>query len=759
MGINVGIDLGTTYSAVAQFTSGKGVSVLKNDIGEKYTPSVVCIEDGRITVGQEAKDEHAAGNTNTAAFYKSMMGEENYSIYLDGGEYTPEDLSAIFLRELKEKIEGENGVTVDGAVITVPAYFNEAQRNATMNAGKRAGLNVLEIINEPTAAIIAYGLTGGARKNVLVYDLGGGTFDVTIAQINGTSVNILSTNGNHQLGGKNWDHEIVKELIDRFREEYGIDINEYPEDFKKLQVTAEDVKKRLTRTPVTTANVSCEGYVGRYEITRELFDLRTSDLLNTTAILIGQCFDEIGGGFGWNSLDEVVLVGGSTRMPQVREYVMREYGRPPVTKNIDVDTIVAAGAAIKAQLCVEKKITHNGLIMLEDDIKDITSHSLGILVYNNDKEAFENSILIPKNSDYNKYFSKDYYVSKGNVKIYVLQGESENPSDNSLLCRYEIDCNGVSGQTKVAVGLCYNNSGVVEVRAQTEDGTVMSVSRVDDVGTLDAIMDELRKEIDTSRSPYSKWAGISNIPTTERDRFGNPEGAQYDLALDGSFKGYKILILNLCEVASMRKAIEAMQKKGFEVELIEGPVPSAHILKKKLEDKCQLWFISQMDLRFDENHYRVMQEFFDEGHGLYVWGDNDPLNTDANFIIQRMFGITMGGDYYAREVLSIQTAPGEPGIVPNHLISTGMVSFFEGDSIASIKIGGGLEPLIYSSDRNIVTAYYDHDGKRALIDGAFTRLWDGDWGTCAGTERYIVNAAVWLANIERHGYKPSLKIK
>ena len=488
MGIYVGIDLGTTYSAVAQFVNGKGVNVLRNDIGEKYTPSVVCIEDGRITVGQEAKDEHAAGNTNTAAFYKSMMGEADYSIYLDGGEYTPEDLSAIFLRELKEKIETENGVTVDGAVITVPAYFNESQRNATLNAGTRAGLNVLEIINEPTAAIIAYGLTGGARKNVLVYDLGGGTFDVTIAEINGTSVNILSTNGNHQLGGKNWDHEIVKELIDRFREEYGIDINEYPEDFKKLQVTAEELKKRLTKTPVTTASVSCEGYVGKYEITRELFDLRTSDLLNTTAILIQQCFDEIGGGFGWNSLDEVVLVGGSTRMPQVREYVMREYGRPPVTKNIDVDTIVAAGAAIKAGLCVEKKITHNGLIVLEDDIKDITSHSLGILVYNNDKEAFENSILIPKNSDYNKYFSKDYYVSKGNVKIYVLQGESEYPSENTLLCRYEIDCNGVSGQTKVAVGLCYNNSGVVDVKAETDGGMPMKVSRVDDIGSLDDIM-------------------------------------------------------------------------------------------------------------------------------------------------------------------------------------------------------------------------------------------------------------------------------
>lgn len=757
MGIYVGIDLGTTYSAVAHFRNENGVNILKNDLGEKYTPSVVCIENDRVTIGQEAKDEHAVGNTNTAAFYKSMMGEADYSLYLDGKEYTPEDLSAIFLRELKAKIEEENDVTVDGAVITVPAYFNESQRLATMKAGERAGLNVLEIINEPTAAIIAYGLTGSGKKNVLVYDLGGGTFDVTIAEINGSSVNILSTNGNHQLGGKDWDFQLVSELVDRFRDEYGIDINEYPEDYKKLQVTAEEAKKRLTKMPVTMATVSCEGYLGKYEITRELFDSRTADLLNTTAILIQQCFDEIGNGFGWNSLDEVVLVGGSTKMPQVREYVMREYGRPPVTKNIDVDTIVAAGASMKAKLCVDKEIVHNGLLVIEGDIKDITSHSLGILVYNNDKDAFENSILIPKNSDYNKYFSKDYYVTNGNVNIYVLQGESASPADNDLLCRYEIDCTGTVGQTKVGVGLCYNNNGVVDVDAKTENGKKLKVRRVDVVETLDEIMSELRKEIDASRSPYSKWAGISNIPTTDRDRFGNPEGAQYDLAGDGSFKGYKILILNLCSVASMSKAIKAMEKKGFEVELITGPVPDARTLKRKLADKSQLWFISQQDLRFDEDHYRVMQEFFDNGHGLYVWGDNDPLNTDANFIIQRMFGITMGGNYYARKVLSIQKAPGEPGIIPDHLISTGIVSFFEGDSIASIKLGGGLEPLVYSSDKNIVTAYYDRDGKRALIDGAFTRLWNGDWGTCAGTERYIVNAAVWLANIERHGYAPSIK--
>ena len=773
MKINVGIDLGTTYSAVATFNKEKGVvDILKNDLDKTCTPSVICIENGKVTIGEEAKDMQASGNLNTAAFYKSMMGEKDYTVFIDDKEYTPEDLSSEYLRVLKANIEEANGVQIGGAVITVPAYFNEAQRTATMRAGKRAGLDVLKIINEPTSAIIAYGLTGAGKKNVMVYDLGGGTFDVTIAEVDGAKVKVISTNGNHQLGGKDWDFILVSELVQRFLDEYGVNIEDYPEDYKELQVKCEDVKKKLTNLSSTTVTVQCEGYSGRYDITREFFDTQTTNLLNETMILINKCFEEIGGGFGWHSLDEVVLVGGSTRMPQVKEMVMREYGKAPITKNIDVDTIVAAGAAMQAQLCTENMLvlggvagmkatiqgaSSGGLVIRGSDIQDITAHSLGILVYNNEKESFENSTIIKKGSEYGRYFDKEYFTSGEKIEIYVLQGESTDPFDCVLLCKYIIYSSNKGGSIKTSVSLCYNNNGMVDVKASSELEAALKVEKEYIDVSLASVLDDLKEKNKKSTLPYSRWAGVSNIPTTDRDQFGNPQGAQYDLAVDGGFKGYKILILNLCEVASMGKAIQSMEKKGFTVELVQGKIPNASDLQKRLADKCQLWIVSQADLQFTDNHYKVINTFFNEGHGVYVWGDNDPLNTNANFIIQKMFSTTMGGNYYARKVLSIQKAPGEPGIIEDHLISTGIVSFFEGDTIANINIKSGLKPLIYSSDKNVVTAFYDCDGKRALIDGAFTRLWDQDWGQSAGTERYIVNAASWLANLEKFGYNPQLR--
>lgn len=261
---------------------------------------------------------------------------------------------------------------------------------------------------------------------------------------------------------------------------------------------------------------------------------------------------------------------------------------------------------------------------------------------------------------------------------------------------------------------------------------------------------EIDKPSRKPRISYSKWASISNIPGALPDKFGNPEGSQYDLGLDGSFVGYKILIVNYCSIASFSCVPAALKKKGFTVKVYTGDI-SVLDLRRELTDACQLWIISQQGVRITPIHYMLIKGFFEKGHGLYIWGDNDPLNDTANYIIGRLFNSQLSGDYYARKVLGIQNGQGMPGIIPNHLISTGLVSFFEGDTIAKIKMSKDIQPLAYSSDRNIVTAYYDKDGKRALIDGAFTRLWDWDWGQTAGTERYIVNAAVWLVNLERFG--------
>ena len=512
MGINVGIDLGTTYSAVAVFDDASGsVKILKNTDDKNCTPSVTYIENGKVKIGDEAKSLQASGDLNAAAFYKSMMGEKGYTLYLDGKEYSPEELSGLYLRELIRDVSQHNNVQIDGAVITCPAYFNEFQRKATENALKAAGIKFLKIINEPTAAIIAYGLTGEGKKNVMVYDLGGGTFDVTIAEVNGTRVKVLTTNGNHQLGGKNWDAVIADELKQKFFDEYNVNIEDNPEDFYQLKVQCEDIKKRLTAGSTTTAVIQSQGYTGKYEITREFFDSATSSLLNETSLLIDRCFSEIGGGFSWKNLDEVVLVGGSTRMPQVKEFVRREYGREPITKNIDVDTIVAAGAAMQAKICVENRLVLGGdsgmrnatpgrsekkrLVITGDSIQDITSHSLGILAFSKEDETIiENSIIIKKNSPLNKPEKRLYGFGGDKMDVFVLQGESDEPRDCTLLYKYCVSGFSRGKKTEFDLSLIYNQDGVVEVSSEAKDGSTLYVEKSIIDESIDQVMNRLIQE-------------------------------------------------------------------------------------------------------------------------------------------------------------------------------------------------------------------------------------------------------------------------
>lgn len=776
MKINVGIDLGTTYSAVAHFDKVKGqVRVFKNREGKECTPSVICIENGYVCIGDEAKDMQSNGNVNTAAFYKSMMGDENYSAYIDGNMYSAEDLSYLYLKELKKEIEEVNGVQIEGAVITVPAYFDEHQRNATRRAGERAGFKVLKIINEPTSAIIAYGLTGGKKKNVLVYDLGGGTFDVTIAQVDGTRVSVLTTNGNHQLGGQNWDAVLLDYVIDEFNMQYGVDIRDHEEDYKELQVKCEEAKKRLTSVSSTNISIQCEGLLGKYEVTREYFDEMTSALLGETKLLIEKSFMEIGNGFGWHSLDEVVLVGGSTRMPQVREYVIQEYGKPPVTKDVNVDTIVASGAAMQAELCVSSTISLSlgrssqagggmmSLVINNSDIQDITAHSLGILAFDPDREEFENSIIIPKSSAYGKFFDKDYFTSSDRLEIYVLQGEMNDPYECKLLYQYVVEGIPKGGSKQVTLKLCYNADGVVEVKAVLEGGRELTVKKTTVKEELSSLLARLKEDALKSNMPYSKWAGVSNIPTTSRDSYGNPTGDDCDLVPDGSMKGYSILFANMCitpscwpeKKESYLNPIKALEDKGFEVIYSDGLPSNLSTLLKKVS---QVWIVSNavQHKTITPSQVAMLKEFYEQGHGLYLWGDNDPWYGEANDLSMAIFGTTMEGNFEGDKVLGIQKGAGQPGIIENHLITTGIVSFYEGITIAHINMNSHLKPLMYSSDRQIVTAYCDEYDRRCLIDGGFTRLihkWDS-----AGTDRYVVNAAVWLVNLERFGYKRKVSL-
>lgn len=263
-------------------------------------------------------------------------------------------------------------------------------------------------------------------------------------------------------------------------------------------------------------------------------------------------------------------------------------------------------------------------------------------------------------------------------------------------------------------------------------------------------------EIDYSRSgsrtPYTKWAGTSNIPDAIKDRYGNPQGSQYDLAEDGSFEGYKIVVINLCRDTNCNfvQPAKALRKKGFEIQEFTS-LPSLSTLKSALAgDKTQLWVISDRTGYMDYKYAEFIASYFEAGHGVYIWGDNNPYYVDANLILLRMFGVAMYGDSYGDQVLGIQRVDGAPGIIPNHPITTGIVSFYEGITISEVKVRDELTPLIYASDGKVVTAYYDKHSRRALVDGGFTRLY-WKWYT-AGTDRYVVNAAAWLANIEKFGY-------
>lgn len=265
--------------------------------------------------------------------------------------------------------------------------------------------------------------------------------------------------------------------------------------------------------------------------------------------------------------------------------------------------------------------------------------------------------------------------------------------------------------------------------------------------------DEL--EIDYSRprmrGPYTKWAGTSNIPDAIKDKYGNPQGSQFDLAEDGSFEGYTIVVLNLCRECNFAMPKVALEKKGFKI-IEYTNAPNAFELKRVLsDDSSQLWVISDRNGHLNAEHIDIIKKYYESGHGVYIWGDNDPYYVDANLILTSLFGITMTGNSRGDNVLGIQTIGNKSGIIPNHPITTGIVSFYEGITIAEILAGQVLQPLMYGSNGKVVAAYYDKNGKRAIADGGFTRLyykWDS-----AGTDRYVVNAAAWLANIEYFGYK------
>jgi molecular chaperone DnaK len=483
MDYTLGIDLGTTFSVIAVVDESGSPVVIQNSEGSNTTPSVVYFGERTPIVGEEAKEYQAYGENEVAAFFKRSMGDSQYILDYHGKTYDTIDLSALVLKKLKRDAEKFLGRGIADAVITVPAYFNNGQREATIEAGKRAGLNVIRIINEPTAAAIAYGMDRNAGGKVLVYDLGGGTFDVTIASIGEFAIDVLATDGDHSLGGKDWDDCLAMYVSDMFEEEFGINPLDDDDAFNSVLVSCEKAKKQLSAREGTTIKVVYGGNSAQYTITKELFEDVTQHLVERTLSLTIQAMENAR--LNWHELADVILVGGSTRMPMISDVIEKRFGKKPKSR-INVDEVVACGAAIQGAADAAKaKSVPSFTIGGAKSIRDVMSHSMGMVAVNDDQTQYINSIIISKNKPIpateNRPFQIQTSSSRDNfLEVFVTQGESERPLDCDILGKYVISNIAHVEQRKAIVNVAYtyDENGIVMVKANEEaSGRPLHVSR------------------------------------------------------------------------------------------------------------------------------------------------------------------------------------------------------------------------------------------------------------------------------------------
>ena len=455
----IGIDLGTTNSAVAVL-EGKEPKIITNPEGNRTTPSVVAFKDGEIQVGEVAKRQ-AITNPNTIVSIKRHMGEADYKVKVGDKSYTPQEISAFILQYIKKFSEDYLGEEVKDAVITVPAYFNDAQRQATKDAGKIAGLNVQRIINEPTASALAFGLNKDQDEKVLVYDLGGGTFDVSVLQLGDGVFQVLSTNGDTHLGGDDFDHRIMDWLIKNFKDENGVDLSKDKMAMQRLKDAAEKAKKDLSGVssthislPFISAGVSGPLHL-EADLTRAKFDELTSDLVEKTKIPFDNALKDAG--LTVNDIDKVILNGGSTRIPAVQKAVKEWAGKEP-DHSINPDEAVALGAAIQGGV-------------ISGDVKDIvlldvTPLSLGIETMGG---VFTK--LIDRNTTIPTSKSQIFSTAADNqpaVDVHVLQGERPMAADDKTLGRFELTDipPAPRGVPQIQVTFDIDKNGIVNVSAK-----------------------------------------------------------------------------------------------------------------------------------------------------------------------------------------------------------------------------------------------------------------------------------------------------
>lgn len=560
----IGIDLGTTFSAMAVLQTGKPV-IIPNAEGERTTASVVHIKKGEIVVGSAARRQAIVDPEHTVMSIKRHMGED-YAVKIDGEEYTPQQISAYILQKLKRDAEDYLGEKVKKAIITCPAYFTDAQRQATKDAGKIAGLEVLRIINEPTAAALAYGLDKTGDHRILVFDFGGGTFDVSILEIGDGVFEVKSTSGNNHLGGDDIDRKITEWLIDEFKKEYNIDLSKDKIAMQRLKDASEQAKKELSSKTETEINLpfitaTNEGPLHLNKtLTRAKFEKLIEDILDKLRIPVEEALK--GGKFKPEDIDKVILVGGSTRIPAVQKLVKDILNKDP-EKSVNPDEAVALGAAIQAGV-ISGEV--KDLLLL-----DVTPLSLGI-----ETLGGVMTVMIPKNTTIPTQKSKIFTTATDNqtaVTIRVFQGERPMAEDNKLLGQFDL------------VGIPPAPRGVpqIEVTFDIDENGIVHVSA---------------KDLATNKEQKIKITATTNLSDEEIKKM-TEDAKKYEEA--DKKKKERAEIVNNADalIYSLEKTLKDLEEKVDKSKL-EGVREDINNLKTKVDDISKKGISSATDSEIQE---------------------------------------------------------------------------------------------------------------------------------------------------------------